>query len=96
MKTKTFDFTTHKYKKVIFTIDSDYTELVEAVDLEYTKKGYDLKVKTFLDAEEFRRFYDPDPYNFAFNTLNPELAESCSDAKIYNPSKKDYENYFLD
>ena len=56
MRTKTFDFTTHKYKKVIFTIDSDYTELVEAVDLEYTKKGHDLKVKTFLDAEEFRRF----------------------------------------
>ena len=96
MKTKTFDFTTHKYKKVIFTIDSDYTELVEAVALEYTKTGHDLKVKTFLDAEEFERFYDPDPYNFAFNTLNPELAESCSEVNIYNPSKKDYENYFLD
>tara|TARA_B100000085_G_scaffold277225_1_gene297368 strand:- start:634 stop:924 length:291 start_codon:yes stop_codon:yes gene_type:complete len=96
MKIKTFDFTKHKCKKVIFTIDSDYTELVEAVDLEYTKRGYDLKVKTFLDAEDLQSFYDPDPYIFAFNTLNPELAESCSDAKIYNPSKKDYEDYYLD
>ena len=43
--------TKHKYKKVIFTIDSDYTELVEAVDLEFTKKGSDLKVKTFLDDD---------------------------------------------
>ena len=96
MKTKTFDFTTHKYKKVIFTIDSDYTELVEAVDLEYTKKGYDLKVKTFLDDDEFKRFYSPDPIEFCSNTLNWELGESCSEVNIYNPSKKDYENYFLD
>ena len=96
MTTKTFDFTTHKFKKVIFTIDGDFEPLVENFDLEYTKSGYDLKIKVFLDAEEFRRFYDPDPYNFAFNTLNPELAESCSEVNIYNPSKKDYKNYHLD
>ena len=88
--------TTHKCKKIIFTIDSDYLELVEAIGLDYSKFGSDLKIKIFLDAEEFRRFYNPDPYNFAFNTLNPELAESCSEVNIYNPSKKDYENYFLD
>ena len=47
--------TKHKYKKVIFTIDSDFTELVEAVDLEFTKRGSDLKIKTFLDDKEFKR-----------------------------------------
>ncbi len=86
----------YKCKKIIFTIDSDYLELVEAIGLDYKKFGSDLKIKIFLDAQEFQQFYDPDPYNFAFNTLNPELAESCSDAKIYNPSKEDYENYYLD
>ena len=96
MKKTIFDFTKHKCKKVIFTIDSDFTELVEAVGLEYKKFGSDLKIKTFLDAEELRRFYDPDPENFAFNALNPELSETCSEVHIYNPSKKDYENYYLD
>ena len=86
----------YKCKKIIFTIDSDYLELVEAIGLDYKKFGSDLKIKIFLDSQEFQQFYDPDAYNFAFNTLNPELAESCSDAKIYNPSKEDYENYFLD
>ena len=96
MRKKTFDFTKHKCKKIIFTIDCDYLPLVEAIGLDYSEYGSDLKIKIFLDAEEFRRMYNRDPYKFAFNTLNPELAESCSDAKIYNPSKKDYENYFLD
>ena len=88
--------TKHKYKKVIFSIDSDFTELVEAVDLEFTKRGSDLKIKTFLDDKEFKRFYSPDPIEFCSNTLNWELGESCSEVNIYNPSKKDYENYFLD
>ena len=88
--------TTHKRKKIIFTIDSDYLELVEAIGLDYSKFGSDLKIKIFLDQQELKEFYDPDPYNFAFNTLNPELAETCSDAKIYNPTKKDYLEYELD
>ena len=88
--------TTHKCKKIIFTIDSDYLELVEAIGLDYSKFGTDLKIKIFLDQQELKKFYDPDPYNFAFNTLNPELAESCSDAKIYNPTKKDYLEYEID
>ena len=88
--------TTHKCKKIIFTIDCDYEELVDAIGLDYSRSGSDLKIKMFLDKAELKRVYDPDPYNFAFNTLNPELAETCSDAKIYNPSKKDYENYYLD
>lgn len=87
---------THKCKKIIFTIDSDYLELVESIGLDYSKFGSDLKIKIFLDQQDLKEFYDPDPYNFAFNTLNPELAESCSDAKIYNPTKKDYLEYELD
>ena len=47
--------TKHKYKKVIFTIDSDFTELVEAVDLEFTKRGSDLKIKTFLAKNAISR-----------------------------------------
>jgi|TARA_R100000152_G_C6646821_1_gene89617 hypothetical protein len=93
---KTFDFTKHKCKKIIFTIDSDYLDLVDCIGLDYQKYGSDLKIKIFLDSEEFKKFYDPDPYNFAFNTLNPELAESCSEAKIYNPTKKDYLEYEID
>ena len=88
--------TTHKCKKIIFTIDCDYEELVDAIGLDYSRFGSDLKIKIFLDQQELKQFYDPDPYNFAFNTLNPELAESCSDAKIYNPSKKDYLEYEID
>ena len=87
---------THKCKKIIFTIGSDYLELVESIGLDYSKFGSDLKIKIFLDQQDLKEFYDPDPYNFAFNTLNPELAESCSDAKIYNPTKKDYLEYELD
>ena len=88
--------TKHKFKKVVFTIDIDYLELVEALDLDHIKKGTDIKIITFLDSQEFKSFYDPDPYNFCFNTLNPELAESCSGVTINNPTKKDYENYYLD
>jgi len=88
--------TTHKCKKIIFTIDCDYEELVDAIGLDYSRHGTDLKIKIFLDQSELKRVFDPDPYNFAFNTLNPELAETCSDAKIYNPSKKDYLEYEID
>tara|TARA_R100000773_G_scaffold3443_2_gene4122 strand:+ start:408 stop:698 length:291 start_codon:yes stop_codon:yes gene_type:complete len=96
MKKTIFDFTKHKCKKVIFTIDSDYLDLVDCIGLDYKQFGSDLKVKIFLDAEEFRTFYSPDPEIFAFNALNPELSETCSEVHIYNPSKKDYENYYLD
>ena len=96
MKTKTFDFTTHKFKKVIFTIDGDFEPLVENCDLEYTKSGYDLKIKVFLDAEELRRFYSKDEVIFCSRCLNYELGETCSEVHIYNPSKKDYKNYHLD
>ena len=78
-------------KKVIFTLDIDYLELVDAVGLDYTKKGTDLKVSVYLDREEMTEYFDKDPYNFAFNCLNPELAESCSNFKIYKMSKEEQE-----
>ena len=53
------------------------------------KKGTDLKVSVYLDNQEMQEFYDKDPYKFAFNTLNPELAESCSSFKIYKMSKEE-------
>ena len=54
-----------------------------------TKKGTDLKVSCYLDNQEIQDYFDKDPYNFAFNCLNPELAESCSDFKIYKMSKEE-------
>jgi len=80
---------TNELKKVIFTLDIDYLELVDAVGLDYTKKGTDLKVSVYLDKQEMQEYYDKDCYNFALNTLNPELAESCSNFKIYKMSKEE-------
>ena len=74
---------TEELKKVIFTIDIDYEELVDAIGLDYTKRGSDLKVSVYLDKDEMEEYFSNDPYNFAFNCLNPELAESCSSFKIY-------------
>ena len=76
-------------KKVIFTLDIDYLELVDAVGLDYTKRGTDLKVSVYLDQKEMTEYFDKDAYNFAFNCLNPELAESCSDFKIYKMSEEE-------
>ena len=87
---------TIELKKVIFTLDIDYLELVDAIGLDYSTSGNDLKVSVYLDQDEMEEYFDKDPYNFAFNCLNPELAESCSDAKIYNPTKKDYLEYEID
>tara|TARA_R100000664_G_scaffold2544_2_gene6291 strand:+ start:125 stop:433 length:309 start_codon:yes stop_codon:yes gene_type:complete len=78
-------------KKVIFTIDLDYKELVDAIGLDYTKRGTDLKVSVYLDDQEMEEWFDKDAYNFAFNCLNPELAESCSSFKIYKMSKEEQE-----
>ena len=80
---------TIELKKVIFTLDIDYLELVDAVGLDYTKRGTDLKVSVYLDQDEIKEYFNNDPYNFAFNCLNPELAESCSDYKIYKMSKEE-------
>ena len=80
---------TNELKKVIFTLDIDYLELVDAVGLDYTKKGTDLKVSVYLDKQKMEEYYNKDAYNFAFNCLNPELAESCSSFKIYKMSKEE-------
>ena len=77
---------TSELKKVIFTLDIDYLELVDATGLDYTERGTDLKVSVYLDKQEMEEYYNKDPYNFAFNCLNPELAESCSSFKIYKMS----------
>ena len=82
---------TIELKKVIFTLDIDYLELVDAVGLDYTKKGTDLKVSVYLDQQEMEEYYDEDPCNFASNSLNEELGESCSDYKIYKMSKEEQE-----
>ena len=80
---------TSDLKKVIFTLDIDYLELVDAIGLDYTERGTDLKVSVYLDKQEMEEYYNKDPYNFAFNCLNPELAESCSSFKIYKMSKEE-------
>ena len=41
---------THKCKKIIFTIDSDYLELVESIGLDYSKFGSDLKIKILKEV----------------------------------------------
>ena len=80
---------TNELKKVIFTLDIDYLELVDAIGLDFSTSGNDLKVSVYLDEEEMTEYFDNDPYNFAFNCLNPELAESCSKFKIYKMSKEE-------
>ena len=80
---------TLELKKVIFTLDIDYLELVDAIGLDYTKRGNDLKVSVYLDQDEMEEYFDKNPYNFAFNCLNPELAESCSNFKMYKMSKEE-------
>ena len=80
---------TIELKKVIFTIDIDYEELIDAIGLDYTKRGTDLKVSIYLDNQEMEDYFNKDPYKFAFNCLNPELAESCSSFKIYKMSKEE-------
>ena len=79
----------NEFIKVFFTLDIDYLELVDAVGLDYTKRGHDLKVSVYLDNQEMEEYFDNDAYNFAFNCLNPELAESCSSFKIYKMSKEE-------
>ena len=80
---------TNELKKVIFTLDIDYLELVDAIGLDYTKRGTDLKVSVYLDKQEMQEFYSISPYDFALNCLNAELAETCSSFKIYKMSKEE-------
>jgi len=70
--------------RVVFTIDCDYEELVEAIDLDYVRRGSDLKVSCYTDSKlELESWLDLDCEKFCDNVLNPTLAESCSSAKVY-------------
>lgn len=75
----------HGWKyRVVFTIDCDYEELVQAIDLDYVKKGSDLKVSCYTDSSnELENWLEPEYDKFCENVLNPELAESCSYAMVY-------------
>ena len=75
----------HDWKyRVVFTIDVDYEELVQAIDLDYIRRGSDLKVSCYTDStKELESWLHPDYSVFCENVLNPELAESCSYAVVY-------------
>jgi len=75
----------HDWKfRVVFTIDCDYEELVEAIDLDYVRRGNDLKVSCYTDSQiELESWLDPEYEKFCENVLNPTLAESCSYAMVY-------------
>ena len=70
--------------RVIFTIDCDYEELVEAIGLDYVRRGSDLKVSCYTNKkDELENWLEPEYDKFCENVLNPELAESCSYAVVY-------------
>ena len=70
--------------RVIFTIDCDYEELVEANGLDYVRRGSDLKVSCYTNKkDELENWLEPEYDKFCENVLNPELAESCSYAVVY-------------
>ena len=72
-----------KYR-IVFTIDCDYEELVQAIDLDYVRRGSDLKVSCYTDSkDELESWLEPEYDKFCENVLNPELAESCSYAVVY-------------
>ncbi len=86
---KTASYSQESYIMVVFTIDCDYEELVEAIDLDYIRRGSDLKVRAYFDSlDELREYYDPEPHWFCTNVFNEELAESCSKAVLYKHSEK--------
>ena len=83
----------HEFKKIIFTIDCDYEELVDAIGLDYSRSGSDLKITQFIESENLKDYYHDNPEYFCANVLNWELAETCSEFKIYNPTDRDYAKY---
>ena len=86
---KTASYSQESYIMCVFTIDCDYEELVEAIDLDYIRRGSDLKVRAYFDSlEELRDYYSPEPDEFCSNVFNYELAESCSKAVLYKQSER--------
>ena len=90
---KTASYSQESYIMCVFTIDCDYEELVEAIDLDYIRRGSDLKVRAYFDTlEELQEYYDPEPDEFCSNVFNEELGESCSKAVLYKHSHPIYFN----
>ena len=85
----------HPYKyRVVFTIDADYLELVEAIDLDYVRRKNDLKVSCYTNStQELESWLHPDFSSFCENVLNPELAESCSYAMVYRKPRRGPNRY---
>ena len=83
----------HEFKKIIFTIDCDYEELVDGIGLDYSRSGSDLKITQFIESENLKDYYDDNPENFCANVLNWTLAETCSEFHIYDPTDRDYAKY---
>ena len=79
------DQTKHQYKyRIVFTIDCDYEELVQAIDLDYVRRGSDLKVSCYTNSNnQLESWLEPEYDKFCGNVLNEELAESCSYAMVY-------------
>ena len=59
----------HEFKKIIFTIDCDYEELVDGIGLDYSRSGSDLKITQFIESENLKDYYDDNPENFCANVL---------------------------
>jgi hypothetical protein len=78
------------YKHVVFTIDIDFVELVDAIGLDYTRRGDDLKVSVGLPADEIDQYFDEDPERFCANVLNDELAETCTKVTVRNAKEGQY------
>ena len=78
------------YKHVVFTIDIDFIELVDAIGLDYTRRGDDLKVSVGLTAEEVQQCFHEDPQIFCANTLNDTLAETCTKVTVRNAKDGEY------
>ena len=68
--------------KVVFTIDSDYVSLVDALGLDFTVNGYDLTIPVYVDKEEWQEilsYCDNNVEAIMYQVFeNHALVESCS------------------
>jgi len=68
--------------KVVFTIDSDYVSLVDALGLDFTRNGYDLTIPVYVDKEEWQEilsYCDGNVEAIMYQLFeNHALVESCS------------------
>ena len=91
---KTASYSQESYIMVVFTIDCDYEELVQAIDLDYVRRKSDLKVSCYTNStQELESWLDPDFTTFCENVLNPDLAESCSYVMVYRKPRRGSNRY---